>query len=91
MSLGGGIEKGGSWVACGRRKTDRNAGSLQHPVAGQRVEERVPLGRWGEPEDVVGRVLFLASDEARYITGHTLPIDGGVHNIVRLTDDATIR
>ena len=78
-------------VAPGWIKTDMNAAILQHPVASQRVQQRVPLGRWGEPEDVVGPVLFLASDEARYITGHTLPIDGGVHNIVRLTDDATIR
>ena len=78
-------------VAPGWIKTDMNAAILQHPVASQRVEQRVPLGRWGEPEDVVGPVLFLASDAARYITGHTLPIDGGVHNIVRLTDEDTIR
>jgi len=68
-----------------------NAAILKHPVAKQRVEQRVPLGRWGNPDDVVGPVLFLASDAARYITGHTLPIDGGVHNIVRLTDDVSIR
>ncbi|MBB73049.1 MAG: hypothetical protein CMJ75_00905 [Planctomycetaceae bacterium] len=78
-------------VAPGWIKTGMNAAILRHPVASQRVQQRVPLGRWGEPEDVVGPVLFLASDEARYITGHTLPIDGGVHNIVRLTDDATIQ
>ena len=78
-------------VAPGWIKTDMNAAILKHPVAKQRVEQRVPLGRWGNPDDVVGPVLFLASDAARYITGHTLPIDGGVHNIVRLTDDVSIR
>lgn len=38
---------------------------------------RIPAGRLGIPEDVVGAVLFLASDEARYITGTTIIVDGG--------------
>ena len=37
-----------------------------------------PLGRVGEPEDVVGAALFLASDEAAWITGAVLPVDGGL-------------
>jgi 3-oxoacyl-[acyl-carrier protein] reductase len=37
----------------------------------------VPLGRLGEPEDVVSAVLFLAGDEARWITGQCLFVDGG--------------
>jgi NAD(P)-dependent dehydrogenase (short-subunit alcohol dehydrogenase family) len=37
-----------------------------------------PLGRRGQPEDVVEAILFYASDAARWITGTTLPIDGGV-------------
>ena len=37
-----------------------------------------PLGRHGQPEDVVEAILFLASDDAGWITGTTLPIDGGV-------------
>ena len=40
--------------------------------------ERVPLGRWGEPEEIANGVCFLASDEASYITGSELLIDGGV-------------
>ena len=40
--------------------------------------ERVPLGRWGEPEEVANGICFLASDEASYITGAELLIDGGV-------------
>jgi 3-oxoacyl-[acyl-carrier protein] reductase len=40
--------------------------------------EVIPMGRWGEPEDVAHAVAFLASDEAAYITGHVLSIDGGM-------------
>ena len=45
--------------------------------ARQRRVDRIPLGRFGEPEDVARAALFLASDDARYITGHTLAVDGG--------------
>jgi 3-oxoacyl-[acyl-carrier protein] reductase len=38
---------------------------------------RTPMARWGEPEDVSGPVLFLASPAARFVTGQTLPVDGG--------------
>ena len=41
------------------------------------ILSRTPLGRWGEPEDVAGPVLFLASDAARFVTGVVLPVDGG--------------
>ena len=40
--------------------------------------ENIPLGRFGEPEDVAGIVAFLASDEAKYITGATFYVDGGL-------------
>jgi len=39
--------------------------------------ERVPLGRMGKPQDIANAYLFLASDEAAYITGHVLSVDGG--------------
>ena len=42
------------------------------------VKGRVPLGRWGEPDDLVGAAIFLASDAARFVTGHVLYVDGGV-------------
>jgi NAD(P)-dependent dehydrogenase (short-subunit alcohol dehydrogenase family) len=63
-------------------------GTLRTPAWEQRIEEdpnvfeRVarwyPLGRVGEPEDVAGAALFLASDEAAWITGTVLPVDGGL-------------
>jgi NAD(P)-dependent dehydrogenase (short-subunit alcohol dehydrogenase family) len=40
-------------------------------------EARLPLGRLGQPEDIAGAMLFLASDLAAWVTGHVLPVDGG--------------
>ena len=45
--------------------------------ARRRRVERIPMGRFGEPEEVARAALFLASDDASYITGHTLAVDGG--------------
>lgn len=56
-------------------------GIIQTPILGDRKPEeyakRIPLGRVGEPEDVAKAVLFLVSEEAAYITGAVLPVDGG--------------
>ena len=41
------------------------------------VIARTPLGRWGEPEDIAGPALFLASPVASFVTGVTLNVDGG--------------
>ena len=43
----------------------------------QRLIDRTPFRRLGKPGDVVGPVLFLASDVSNFITGHTIPVDGG--------------
>src|SRR5262252_9618709 len=45
--------------------------------ARRRRVDRIPLGRFGEPDDVARAALFLASDDASYVTGHTLAVDGG--------------
>ncbi len=47
--------------------------------AQQSWEARIPLGRLGTPEDVAAAVVFLASDEAAYITGHVLAVNGGMY------------
>jgi NAD(P)-dependent dehydrogenase (short-subunit alcohol dehydrogenase family) len=49
----------------------------QNPSFVAPFEDRIPLGRLGAPEDIAGPAVFLASDMARYITGVTLPVDGG--------------
>src|SRR3712207_2048983 len=50
----------------------------EDPDVFERVAKWYPLGRIGEPEDVAGAVLFLASDEAAWISGAVLPVDGGL-------------
>jgi 3-oxoacyl-[acyl-carrier protein] reductase len=48
------------------------------PVARKRRDDTVPMGRGGNPDDLAGPALFLASADAEYVTGHCLVVDGGV-------------
>jgi NAD(P)-dependent dehydrogenase (short-subunit alcohol dehydrogenase family) len=57
--------------------TEQSARSRQNPDHVARVTARTPLGRWGDPGDIAGPALFLASPDAQFITGITLPVDGG--------------
>lgn len=63
-------------IAPGLVKTDM-ARALWEP-AEEAVARSMPLGRLGEPEDIAHAALFLASDAASWITGHTLVVDGGI-------------
>lgn len=47
----------------------------------RRFEAQVPVGRLGTPEDIANAAVFLASDEASFVNGVTLPVDGGVHAV----------
>ncbi len=49
-----------------------------NPEIVKAMDQKVPMGRIGEPEEVAAAAIFLCSDEASYITGHALPVDGGI-------------
>jgi L-rhamnose 1-dehydrogenase len=65
-------------VMPGTIATDINKEDLADPVKRSYMEKRIPLGRLGEPRDVAGCVVFLASDLARYVTGAAVLVDGGL-------------
>lgn len=64
-------------VPVGTIYTDRNTEVLKDQEYHEKVKASIPMGRIGEPEDCVGAVLMLSSEEGRYITGENLHIDGG--------------
>jgi NAD(P)-dependent dehydrogenase (short-subunit alcohol dehydrogenase family) len=74
-------------VAPGWIRTPMTQALQGDPQRSAKVLERVPLRRWGEPEDVAGVVVFLASDAAAYVTGCTIPIDGGAANVIALSSE----
>ncbi len=55
---------------------------LGNPVAAASLIERIPMGRWAQPEDLVGPVLFFASPASDYVTGQILFVDGGLTAVV---------
>jgi NAD(P)-dependent dehydrogenase (short-subunit alcohol dehydrogenase family) len=64
-------------VAPGTIATEFLAAMLTEEAKAERVR-RIPVGRLGQPEEVAGVVAFLVSDDARYVTGCSIPIDGGL-------------
>jgi 2-deoxy-D-gluconate 3-dehydrogenase len=64
-------------VGPGLTKTDFSKPIWSNPEVAKHVSAAIPMGRLAEPEEIVGLVLFLASDAARFITGHSIYVDGG--------------
>jgi NAD(P)-dependent dehydrogenase (short-subunit alcohol dehydrogenase family) len=65
-------------LAPGWFRTDQNKVMYDDPAWVASLVERIPLGRPGQPRDLDGAVVFLASDASEYITGQTLLVDGGM-------------
>jgi NAD(P)-dependent dehydrogenase (short-subunit alcohol dehydrogenase family) len=64
-------------IAPGYYATDLTAATRSDPELSNRILEHIPARRWGEPADLMGAVVFLASRASDYINGHLLVVDGG--------------
>jgi glucose 1-dehydrogenase len=64
-------------ICPGVTDTPLAAYALADPAKRASIEKLVPLGRVGKPEDIAAAAVFLASDDASYITGEALVVDGG--------------
>ena len=64
-------------IAPGYIRTDMTKALQDDPASYQGILDRIPEGRWGTPDDLVGPVLLLVSDAADYVNGIVMPIDGG--------------
>lgn len=64
-------------IAPGYIATDNTKALRENETRNQAILERIPAGRWGDPEDIAGAAVFLASSASNYVTGHVLAVDGG--------------
>jgi 2-deoxy-D-gluconate 3-dehydrogenase len=64
-------------IAPGYMRTDNTQPLFDDPVRNKEITARIPAGRWGEPADLAGAVVFLASAASDYVHGHVLVVDGG--------------
>lgn len=64
-------------IAPGYMATDNTKALRDDAVRNKAILDRIPIGRWGEPKDLQGLVVFLASEASAYINGYTIAVDGG--------------
>ena len=64
-------------IAPGWVETEMNSQARQDPTWYETIREMIPMGRWGQPEDVANVARFLVSDAASFITGAVIVVDGG--------------
>lgn len=64
-------------IAPGYFRTTNTAALQADETRNRQILERIPAGRWGEPEDLGGTAVFLSSSASNYINGHVLAVDGG--------------
>ena len=64
-------------IAPGYYATAITTNTRSNPVTNQRVLDHIPANRWGDPADLMGTVVFLASRASDYVNGHILAVDGG--------------
>jgi len=82
MTRAAAVELGHEGILCnaiapGTFATEFNRELVSKPENIERMQKRNPLRRWGNPEEIVGPALFLASAAASYVNGHTIVLDGG--------------
>lgn len=64
-------------IAPGYMRTTNTAALQADEVRNRQILERIPAGRWGEPDDIAGAAIFLSSSASDYVNGHVLVVDGG--------------
>ena len=64
-------------IAPGYFRTDNTQALQDNPARNEQIQGRIPAGRWGNPEDLGGAAVFLASKASNYVNGHILTVDGG--------------
>jgi 2-deoxy-D-gluconate 3-dehydrogenase len=64
-------------IAPGYMSTDNTKQIREDEKRNQEILERIPMGRWGTPEDLSGTAIFLSSKASDYISGYTIAVDGG--------------
>ena len=64
-------------IAPGYIATNNTAALQADETRNRQILERIPAGRWGDPKDIAGAAVFLASPAADYVNGHILAVDGG--------------